>query len=96
MFGDAVGGLVAVGLSVGTSVGVTMQIRREGGGYEKTKHRSKMKHVNAITHSPVGRSVGEADGLSVAVGDVVGRLKMDIRDNTSFSWSVISSAESQL
>lgn len=55
-----------------------------------------MKHVNAITHSPVGRSVGEADGLSVAVGDVVGRLKMDIRDNTSFSWSVISSAESQL
>ena len=55
-----------------------------------------MKHVNTITHSPVGRSVGEADGISVAVGDVVGRLKMDIRDNTSFSWSVISSAESQL
>ena len=47
-------------------------------------------------HSPVGKSVGEADGLNVAVGDTVGRLKTDMRDNTSFSLSVISSAESQL
>ena len=94
MFGDDVGGLVAVGLSVGTFVGVTICRRFGRGGYEKTKHKSLMKHVK--THSPVGRSVGEADGLSVAVGDVVGRLKMDIRDNTSFSWSVISSGESQL
>ena len=73
---------------------IYIYIEREG--YEKTKHTRSNETVKRKTHSPVGRSFGEADGLIVAVGDVVGRLKMDIRDNTPFSWSVIFSAESQL
>lgn len=61
---------------------------------EKTQY--KKSTVDFHSNSPVGKSVGDADGLNVAVGDAVGKLKTDMRDNTSFSLSVMSSAESQL